>query len=83
MHELVAYTAFLLERSAVCKVRGLEKNILKGSNACMDNTALSPHIGTSLSTSSRINNNTNPWRGHGVRNVFPRARVYATVSCTP
>ena len=36
MHELVAYTAFskrMLERSAVCKVRGLEENILKGSNA--------------------------------------------------
>jgi glutathione S-transferase len=36
MHELVAYTTFskrMLERLAVCKVRGLEENILKGSNA--------------------------------------------------
>jgi glutathione S-transferase len=35
MHELAAYTAFskrMLERPAVCKVRGLEENILKGSN---------------------------------------------------
>jgi glutathione S-transferase len=36
MHELVTYTAFskrMLERSAVCKVRGFEEDILKGSNA--------------------------------------------------
>jgi glutathione S-transferase len=36
MHELVAYTAFnnrMLERPAVCKVRGLEEDILRGSNA--------------------------------------------------
>jgi len=36
MHELAAYAAFskrMLERPAVCKVCGLEENILKGSNA--------------------------------------------------
>src|SRR5262249_27425729 len=36
MHELAAYTAFserMLDRPAVCKVRSLEENILKGSNA--------------------------------------------------
>jgi glutathione S-transferase len=36
MHELAAYTAFserMQERSAVRKVRGLEENILRGSNA--------------------------------------------------
>ena len=36
MHELAAYAAFykrMLERSAVCKVRGVEEDILKGSNA--------------------------------------------------
>ena len=36
MHELAAYAAFskrMLERPAVRKVRGLEENILKGSNA--------------------------------------------------
>jgi glutathione S-transferase len=35
MHELAAYAAFskrMLERPAVCKVRGLEENFLKGSN---------------------------------------------------
>lgn len=36
MHELAAYAAFykrMLERSAVCKVRGVEEDILRGSNA--------------------------------------------------
>ena len=36
MHELAAYVAFstrILERPAVCKVRALEEDILKGSNA--------------------------------------------------
>ena len=36
MHDLAAFAAFskrMLERSAVCKVRGLEESILKGSNA--------------------------------------------------
>jgi glutathione S-transferase len=36
MHELTAYAAFsdrMLQRPAVCKVRGLEENIAKGSNA--------------------------------------------------
>ena len=36
MHELAAYAAFskrMLERPAVCKVCGLEENILKGSTA--------------------------------------------------
>jgi glutathione S-transferase len=35
MHELASYAAFfkrMLERPAVCKVRALEENILKGSN---------------------------------------------------
>jgi glutathione S-transferase len=36
MHELAAYTAFskrMLERPAVCKVRGLEEDIMKGKDA--------------------------------------------------
>jgi hypothetical protein len=36
MHELAAYAAFnkrMLEREAVCKVRWLEEDVLKGSNA--------------------------------------------------
>jgi hypothetical protein len=36
MHELAAYTAFskrMLERPAVCKVRGLEEDIVKGKDA--------------------------------------------------